>query len=187
MNPRYKSSLVALALVTVAAVPANAQSLQSAGTITADAPTSSPRVKTMVLAAQRWWTFLSTGDETLIRAAAAETFHDNTLPPGRTQGRDGAVAAFRAFRQGSPDLKCVIAQTLVVRDMVHARGTCSGTLTGTFLGTQGTGQKFSFAAADTYRIVGGRIVEDWHMEDYLTFFSQIGLVSMPGAKPTTAQ
>jgi len=34
----------------------------------------------------------------------------------------------------------------------------------------------NFIATDIYRIADGRIAENWHLEDNLTFLQQIGVV-----------
>lgn len=152
--------------------------LQPANEITADGPLDSPRVAGMVLAARRWWTIFSTGDASLIRQAAAPSFRDNTLPEGRAQGRDGAIAAFQAFRAGMPDIRCDINAIMIVRDLMNVRGTCRGTFSGQFLGRQGRGERFEFAANDTYRVRDGQITEIWHLEDYLSLFTRTGHATM---------
>jgi predicted ester cyclase len=53
----------------------------------------------------------------------------------------------------------------------------SGHFTGTFNGVQGQGQAVNFIATDIYRIANGRIAENWHLEDNLTFLQQIGIVA----------
>jgi predicted ester cyclase len=40
-----------------------------------------------------------------------------------------------------------------------------------------TGQKVDFIATGVYRVTVGRIAEDWHLEDNLTFLQQIGFVA----------
>ena len=44
------------------------------------------QVDSQILAARRYDTFWSIGDEALARAALAPNFVDDTLPPGRSQG-----------------------------------------------------------------------------------------------------
>jgi predicted ester cyclase len=66
---------------------------------------------------------------------------------------------------------------IVAGDRVVTHLQFTGHFTGTFLGTRGQGQKVEFIATDIYRVAGGRIAEDWHLEDNLTFFQQVGLVA----------
>ena len=51
-----------------------------------------------------------------------------------------------------------------------------GHFTGTFQGRHGSGQKVDFISTDIYRVVDGRIVANWHIEDNLTLLKQLGAV-----------
>ena len=53
----------------------------------------------------------------------------------------------------------------------------TGHFTGSFVGKAGEGQRVDFIATDIYRVSDGRIAEDWHLEDNLTFLQQIGFVA----------
>ena len=59
----------------------------------------------------------------------------------------------------------------------------TGHFTGTFNGVQGKGQVVDFIATDIYRIRDGKITDNWHLEDNLTFLQQLGVVARPGADP----
>jgi len=39
------------------------------------------------------------------------------------------------------------------------------------------GETIDFIATDIYRIADGRIAENWHIEDNLTLFQQLGLIA----------
>jgi predicted ester cyclase len=123
--------------------------------------------------AGRW----NTADEALARAALAPGFHDNTLPPGRRQGIEGVLQASKAFRSAVPDLRCGLLQLIVAGDRVVTHLHFTGYFTGTLGSKQGAGQVIDFIATDIYRVVEGRIVEDWHLEDNLAFLQQAGLVT----------
>jgi predicted ester cyclase len=42
---------------------------------------------------------------------------------------------------------------------------------------QGQGQQVDFIATDIYRIVDGRIADNWHIEDNLALLRQLGLMT----------
>ena len=130
-----------------------------------------------ILAARRYDTFWNTGDEALARTALAPDFIDNTLPSGRAQGVAGVLKASNTFRAAVPDLRCEVRQMIAAGDRVVAHLQFTGHFTGTFMGKAGQGQKVDFIATDIYRIANGRIAEDWHLEDNLTFLQQIGFVT----------
>lgn len=140
------------------------------------ASVSKAQVAAQVLAARRYDTFWSTGDEALARAALAPDFMDRTLPPGRAQGLAGPLEASKIMRAAMPDLHCRIEQMIVAGDrtVVHLR--FQGHFTGRFKQTQGQRQAIDFIATDIYRVVDGRIAENWHLEDNLTLLQQLGVV-----------
>ncbi|MGE8064475.1 ester cyclase [Pseudomonas sp. NPDC089569] len=134
------------------------------------------RLQTQTLAARRYATFWSSGDPQLAREALAPDFMDRALPPGRAQGIAGPLAASTAFHAAVPDLKCEVRQMIVSGDRVVSHLRFTGHFSGTFNGVKGQGQAVDFIATDIYRIADGRIAENWHLEDNLTFLQQIGVV-----------
>lgn len=130
-----------------------------------------------ILAARRYDSFWNSGDPALARAALAPNFMDRSLPPGRVQGIEGPIAASSFVRTAIPDLRCDIDQMIVTGDRVVVHLRFYGNFTGRFKDIQGTGQKVDFIATDIYRIADGRIAENWHLEDNLTFLQQLGVVA----------
>jgi predicted ester cyclase len=65
----------------------------------------------------------------------------------------------------------------VVGDRVISYLRFTGRFTGAFRGQAGAGQPVDFIAIDILRIRGGRITDNWHLEDNLTFLQQIGAVT----------
>jgi predicted ester cyclase len=135
-----------------------------------------PQVDSQVIAARRYDTFWNTGDEALARTALAPNFIDSTPPTGRPQGLAGPLAASKLVRAAIPDLSCEIEQMIVAGDRVVAHLHFRGHFTGHFGLMEGKGQTINFIATDIYRIVDGRIAENWHIEDNLTFQQQLGLI-----------
>ncbi|WP_077046979.1 ester cyclase [Pseudomonas sp. KK4] len=134
------------------------------------------QVQAQTLAARRYATFWSSGDPSLARQALAPDFMDRALPPGRAQGIAGPLAASQAFHAAVPDLNCEVRQMIVSGDRVVSHLRFTGHFTGSFNGVRGQGQAVDFIATDLYRIADGRIAENWHLEDNLTFLQQIGVV-----------
>lgn len=128
-------------------------------------------------AARLYDTFWSTGDEAQARAALAPDFIDRTLPAGRPQGVAGPLAASKVFHTAVPDVHADIEQMVVAGDRVVTHLHFTGHFTGTFNGVQGKGQPVDFIATDIYRIRDGKITDNWHIEDNLTFLQQVGAVA----------
>jgi len=135
------------------------------------------QAKAQILAARRYDTFWTSGDESLARAALSTGFMDRTLPPGRPQGIDGPLAASKVVHAAVPDIHCDVTQMIVAGDRVVSHLHFTGHFTGEFKGVKGNGQVVDFIATDIYRVADGRIVENWHLEDNLTFLQQLGVVA----------
>nr|WP_314545015.1 ester cyclase [uncultured Massilia sp.] len=166
-----------LALSAHAAPPADDAGLASAATVIVDKSLTGAQAQAAMLAARRYATFWDTGEDRFALAALAPQFTDRTLPPGRAQGVQGPLAASRFVRAAIPDLKADLQQMIVAGDRVTAHYRFHGHFTGQWAGTRGKGQDVDFTATDIYRIEGGRIAENWHIEDNLTLMRQLGLVA----------
>jgi predicted ester cyclase len=135
----------------------------------------------MTLAARRYYAFWNTGDVAYANASLAPDFIDRSLPPGRPQGPEGPVFASKNFRAVVPDLHTDVEEMMLVGDRVIGRLRFTGHFTGSFgsgaNARQGDGRAIDFIATDIYRIANGRIAENWHLEDNLSFLQQIGVVA----------
>lgn len=120
--------------------------------------------------------FWVNGSQTLLNQALDDRFVDHTLPPGRPQGPKGPAAASKGFLGAVPDLEVTVVQRLIVGDRVVSHLRFRGHFTGQFMGRRGEGQSVDFIATDIVRVHGGRITDNWHLEDNLTFLQQIGAV-----------
>jgi predicted ester cyclase len=137
---------------------------------------SSPELEAVMLAARRYAAFWNSGDPAYAEQALAGDFTDRTLPPGREQGLAGPLQASRTFRSAVPDLKVEVTDMVAAGDRVTVRLHFTGHFTGQFGKVQGKGQAIDFQAFDLYRVVKGRISDNWHLEDNLTLLQQMGVV-----------
>ena len=149
--------------------------------LTVDGGLDDRRARHLVRIGQLLYTFWDTGETTYLEQAVEPTFVDSTLPHGRPQGPEGPAVASQAFREAVPDLRCELSDLLVVGDKLAVRLRFRGHFTGTFNGIRGRGQEVEFLAFDIQRVGADRIVEDWHLEDNLTFLLQAGLADVAGA------
>lgn len=169
--------LLASAMVAWSAPPTAPAALSAPEQITvAEVPDPAQR-EALTTAARRYASFWNTGDEALARQALASDFVDRTLPPGRARGVQGALDASRTFRAAVPDLSSTVEQLIVAGDRVVAHLHFRGHFSGRFAGRQGRGQPMDFIATDIYRVAGGRIAENWHIEDNLSLLTQLGVVT----------
>lgn len=123
--------------------------------------------------------FWNNGSPVLLSRALSPSFTDHTLPPGREQGIAGPAAASKAFLAAVPDLKVTVVQRLVVSDRVVSHLRFTGHFTGPFKDLVGKGKAIDFIATDILQVREGKITDNWHLEDNLTFLTQIGAVPKP--------
>lgn len=140
-----------------------------------DAPVTD-RTRHLVSIAQNLYTFWDTGERVYLDRAVDDSFVDRTLPTGRPQGPSGPLVASAGFRTAIPDLSCELADLYITGDTFTARLIFRGHFTGAYGSTAGSGQTVEFGAIDIQHVGEERIVEDWHLEDNLTFMQQAGLV-----------
>ena len=180
LSPAWPWSIMCCLLAMVSTeMPAQLQgSLPQPESMTLDRSLSDIDAAQMIKAARLFYAFWDTGNSEYLSGAVDNDFRDNTLPEGRPQGRAGLLFASQAFRSAVPDLHCKIEDLLLSGDKVTARLTFTGTHKGEFMGHSATGRPVNFFAIDILRIRGGKIVEDWHLEDNLTLLEQLGVVSL---------
>jgi predicted ester cyclase len=156
---------------------ASADDLPQPQSMTIDASLPKAQADAEILAARRFYAFWNTGDTSYLDAVVAPSFTDRTLPKGRPQGPAGPAFASKNFRAAVPDLRCEVQQLMIAGDRVVAHLRFRGHFTGTFGSRKGGGQAVDFIATDILRVQGGRITDNWHLEDNLTLFQQLGVVA----------
>jgi len=86
---------------------------------------------------------------------------------------------FTGFLAAFPDMQVTLEDVLAEGDRVAARTSFRGTHQGEFMGIPPTGRQVAFAGNDIYRIVDGRIAEEWAQFDALGLMQQLGAVPPP--------
>lgn len=178
------AGLIGLTLTTATglarAAGATAEVLPQAKAVVVDRTLPAKQRQLMDRAARRYYAFWNTGEERYAKAALAPDFTDRTLPAGRAQGQEGPLAASKFFRAAVPDLKAEVEEMLLVGDRVIGRLHFTGHFSGTFGSgpdaKQGDGRAVDFIATDIYRVRGGQISDNWHIEDNLTLLKQMGVI-----------
>jgi steroid delta-isomerase-like uncharacterized protein len=93
-------------------------------------------------------------------------------------------AALKGWHQAFPDLAIVPEKLIAEGDLVTIYWIGRGTNTGTGNGLPATGKKVEQAGITIWRIVDGRIKEEWSAFDQLSMMQQLGL--LPSQKPSEA-
>ena len=75
-----------------------------------------------------------------------------------------------------PDFHETTEDIIAEGDKVWVRNTITATHKGEYLGLPPTGNKFAETSVDIFRIVDGKIVEGWNVQDELDFYKKIGAI-----------
>ena len=105
--------------------------------------------------------------------------HDPNLPEVR--GPQAEQDLMTAFLTALPDLRFTVDDLVAHEDKVVARYTCRGTQRGELLGVPPTNQPISISAVEIYRLVDGKIAEQWVIMDALGLMQQLGVI--PRSEP----
>src|ERR1700757_4681667 len=93
-------------------------------------------------------------------------------------------AALKGWHQAFPDIAIVPEKLIAEGDLVTIYWIARGTNTGTGNGLPATGKKAEQAGITIWRIVNGKIKEEWSAFDQLSMMQQLGL--LPSQKPAEA-
>jgi C-1 hydroxylase len=83
---------------------------------------------------------------------------------------------FEAF----PDWHETIEDIVAEGDKVWVRAEATGTHKGEYRGLAPTGNKITGTGVNIYRIVNGKFVEGWAVEDWMDFLRQLGVIEYKG-------
>ena len=100
---------------------------------------------------------------------------------------DEDQAALKGWHQAFPDLSIVPEKLIADGDLVAVYWIARGTNTGTGNSLPATGKKVEQSGITIWRIVNGKIKEEWSAFDQLSMMKQLGLLDQkPGAGDTDA-
>jgi steroid delta-isomerase-like uncharacterized protein len=101
-------------------------------------------------------------------------WHGNSF--GEVTGLEPFKQVVAPFFAALPDLVIAIDDLVAEDDKVVCRFTARATHTGDFMGIPPTGKAVAWAGNPCYRLVDGKIVEEWFFEDHLGLFQQLGAI-----------
>lgn len=95
-------------------------------------------------------------------------------------GIEPAKQLMAAYTSAFPDLQLTTEDIVAEGEKVAIRNTWRGTHQGVFQGLPPTGKHVTFTGSDIFRIVGGRIAEQWADLDALGLMQQLGAIPVMG-------
>ena len=121
---------------------------------------------------RRFYEPFRTGDTSTYLDVLAPGWVNHPADPGAAPGPAGAPPV-GYYRHVLPDLDTTTEAMIAEGDLVAVRTTHRGTHSAEFLGVPATGRRIELRTHDTHRLVAGRIVETWHLEDFAGLRDQL--------------
>ena len=94
--------------------------------------------------------------------------------PGMDAGSAGMKQTLEMFTSAFPDLRSTIDELIAEDDKVVGVMTTTGTHQGEFMGTPASGKQIKVTEIHVVRIVNGKAVEHWGLQEDLSLMQQIG-------------
>jgi predicted ester cyclase len=121
----------------------------------------------------------ASGKPELLDAVIADDWEDIPLSPGQAPGLAGARTLIEGLGKAFSDLRFVVEEIIDARGedgngIVGVRGRMHGVYVGELFGIAPTGRQTEVRTHDFHQIVDGRVVRTHHMEDWVSWFQQVG-------------
>lgn len=124
---------------------------------------------------RRFYAAVNTRNLAALEAVVAADVIDHDPTPNQPPGVAGMKAALVDFYLAAfSTIQIEVEHVWVAGDYVIARQVARSIHDGAFLGIPATGKPVEIRSHDIARIKDGRIVEFWHVEDFLNTLFQIG-------------
>jgi len=99
--------------------------------------------------------------------------------PAPVPGPEGLKQVIGMFRAAFPDMKITLEDVFADGDKVGTRGFFTGTHKGEFMGVSATGKPVKIKYIDLWRVVDGKLVDNWVQMDMMGMMQQLGAVPAP--------
>ncbi len=112
-------------------------------------------------------------------AAVDEIFaakYDGHTPGAELNSPESVKELLTVLFTAFPDLHMTVEDLIAEGDKVVIRFTSTGTHQGEYLGIAPTGKQVTGTGIAIYRIVGGKVVEEWAERDTLGMMQQLGVI-----------
>jgi len=129
---------------------------------------------------KKFYIALDTRNKDLLDEVLAEDWVDVPLAPGQQPGRTGMKGAMEGYFTSFPDFNVVNQDLIAEGDKVVVRSTIRATQRGAFAGVAASNKPFTVMAIDIHQVCHGRVVQTWHVEDWLSGLFQMG--ALPPAR-----
>lgn len=105
-------------------------------------------------------------------------FHNPMIRLQGPTGPDLASSLVEHRREAFPDLTVQVMDVFTDGEKVAARWQAKGTHSGQLGDVAATGKKISFEGISIFRVAGGRIYEEWTVDDFGRVLRELGVTRM---------
>ncbi len=115
------------------------------------------------------------GDPSMMSTSVSQDYEQfPPQKPGLEPGLDNFMQAFmEGFGSSFSEIQGETTHVLVDGDYVFVRCNYSMVHTGEAFDMPATGKRITFNAFDLHRIEDGKIIQTWHLEDFMSIYNQI--------------
>jgi steroid delta-isomerase-like uncharacterized protein len=112
--------------------------------------------------------------------------HANFLPPEVRNNRDNFIHWIDTFDAAFAGYRLIAEDIVASEDKVAARWRFTGKHTGplTDMNLPATGKQVTYTGTNIFRVVDGKIAEQWLFPDAITFMRQLGVLPEPQTAAT---
>lgn len=115
-------------------------------------------------------------DATAVERLCAPDFQWHGGSAGEIQGAAAFAQMMGGLYAAFPDLHAAEEALIAEGELVAASWTIMATHAGPLFGAPASGRQLRWMGIDLYRVVDGRISEEWAGDDTLAILQQVGLV-----------
>lgn len=127
---------------------------------------------------RRWFAEMISTNNAGIAEELIDAHYVNHFMPGLT-GPDVEKQIMTMFFSAFPDLVGTIEDLFAEGDRVAVRLTWRGTNSGSFNGMPPTNKQVAFGTTNIFRVVNGKIGENWPQVDLMGLMQQLGAIPTP--------
>ena len=135
---------------------------------------SSLKEQNKAIATRAFEEILSKGRFEVVEQLYAKDFVNHGVHRDATLEED--QAALKGWHQAFSDIAITLEKLIAEGDLVNVYWVARGTNTGVGNGLPATGKKAELAGITIWRIVDGKIKEEWSAFDQLSMMQQLGLI-----------
>ena len=123
---------------------------------------------------KKFYSAINSHAKPLLDEVLAKDWVDVPLTPGQGPGLEGMKGALDHYYAAFPDFTATNEDFVANADKVLVRSTIHATQKGDFAGIKATGKTITLMAMDLHQICNGRVIQTWHVEDWLSAMFEMG-------------